>query len=114
MCVCTVGGKRITGKEEIQAIHWSSWTCVLGTEVNGIWPKYTQVGMWYVVHTHVGRWCVGRWYTLRWVWGVWYTLMWVSGILDGIYTDGGGRLYTLMWVSGILDGIYTLRWGWGW
>ena len=37
------GGKRVTGKEEIQAIHWSSWTSVLGPEVNGIWPKYTQV-----------------------------------------------------------------------
>jgi hypothetical protein len=38
-----VGGKRITAKEEIDAIHWSTWTSVLGAEVNGIWPKYTQV-----------------------------------------------------------------------
>lgn len=38
-----VGGKRVTSKEEINAIHWSTWTGVLGAEVNGIWPKYTQV-----------------------------------------------------------------------
>ena len=37
------GGKRITAKEEIQSIHWATWTGVLGSEVNGIWPKYTQV-----------------------------------------------------------------------
>lgn len=37
------GCKRVTSKEEIQAIHWSFWTGVLGQEVNGIWPKYTQV-----------------------------------------------------------------------
>ncbi|XP_006814808.2 echinoderm microtubule-associated protein-like 6, partial [Saccoglossus kowalevskii] len=36
-------GKHLTSKEEINAIHWSSWTCVLGAEVNGIWPKYTDV-----------------------------------------------------------------------
>ena len=40
MCV---GCKRITAKEEIQSIHWATWTGVLGSEVNGIWPKYTQV-----------------------------------------------------------------------
>lgn len=33
----------MTAKEEIQAIHWATWTSVLGPEVNGIWPKYTQV-----------------------------------------------------------------------
>ena len=38
-----VGGKRVTAKEEIQSIHWATWTGVLGSEVNGIWPKYTQV-----------------------------------------------------------------------
>ena len=37
------GGKRITNKEEIQSIQWSTWTAVLGEEVNGIWPKYSQV-----------------------------------------------------------------------
>lgn len=29
-------------KEEIKAIHWATWTCVLGVEVNGIWEKYTD------------------------------------------------------------------------
>ncbi len=38
-----LGGKRVTSKDEILGIHWSSWTGVLGTEVNGVWPKYTQV-----------------------------------------------------------------------
>ena len=38
-----VGCKRITAKEEIQSIHWATWTGVLGSEVNGIWPKYTQI-----------------------------------------------------------------------
>ena len=33
----------MTSKEEIQVIQWSSWTGVLGPEVNGIWPKYSQV-----------------------------------------------------------------------
>ena len=40
----SAGGKRITGrKEEVQAMQWVSWTSVLGPEVNGIWPKYSQV-----------------------------------------------------------------------
>ncbi len=26
----------------MRAIHWASWTCVLGPEVNGIWEKYTD------------------------------------------------------------------------
>lgn len=39
----SAGGKRITGKEEMQAMQWMSWTSVLGPEVNGIWPKYSQV-----------------------------------------------------------------------
>ena len=33
----------MVGKEEIQAIEWFSWTCVLGPEVHGNLPKYTQV-----------------------------------------------------------------------
>ena len=37
------GGKRITSKEEVQAIQWATWTSVLGAEVNGIWAKYSQV-----------------------------------------------------------------------
>eukprot|EP00794_Sanderia_malayensis_P020047 gene20047-22014_t len=35
-------GKRITRKDEIDSIHWSTWTCVLGDEVNGIWEKFTD------------------------------------------------------------------------
>ncbi|KAI2658968.1 Echinoderm microtubule-associated protein-like 6 [Labeo rohita] len=30
-------------KEEAKGIHWMTWTCVLGPEVNGIWPKYSNV-----------------------------------------------------------------------
>ncbi|MEE6474307.1 hypothetical protein FKM82_010342 [Ascaphus truei] len=36
-------GKHLTNKEEIKGIHWFSWTCVVGPEVNGIWPKYTDI-----------------------------------------------------------------------
>jgi hypothetical protein len=32
----------VTSTEEIQSIHWSSFTGVLGAEVNGIWEKYTD------------------------------------------------------------------------
>ncbi|PFX18604.1 Echinoderm microtubule-associated protein-like 6 [Stylophora pistillata] len=35
-------GKRIANKEEVKAIHWATWTGVLGVEVNGIWEKYTD------------------------------------------------------------------------
>ncbi|XP_055449170.1 echinoderm microtubule-associated protein-like 5 [Psammomys obesus] len=37
------GGKEVTSKEEIKGIHWASWTCVSGLEVNGIWPKYSDI-----------------------------------------------------------------------
>ncbi|TTD32934.1 Echinoderm microtubule-associated protein-like 6 [Bagarius yarrelli] len=30
-------------KEEAKGIHWMTWTSVLGPEVNGIWPKYSNV-----------------------------------------------------------------------
>ncbi|KAL8185117.1 UNVERIFIED_CONTAM: Echinoderm microtubule-associated protein-like 6 [Gekko kuhli] len=36
-------GKPLTSKDEIKGIHWASWTCVIGSEVNGIWPKYSNV-----------------------------------------------------------------------
>uniref|UniRef100_A0A8B9KL60 EMAP like 6 n=1 Tax=Astyanax mexicanus TaxID=7994 RepID=A0A8B9KL60_ASTMX len=36
-------GKHLTSKEEIKGIHWVSWTCVIGPEVSGIWPKYTNL-----------------------------------------------------------------------
>ncbi|KAK7103893.1 echinoderm microtubule-associated protein-like 6 [Littorina saxatilis] len=35
-------GKQATNTEEIQSIHWASFTGVLGAEVNGIWEKYTD------------------------------------------------------------------------
>lgn len=35
-------GKQVTSKEEIQAIHWATFTGVLGAEVSGIWEKYTD------------------------------------------------------------------------
>ncbi|XP_040207585.1 echinoderm microtubule-associated protein-like 6 isoform X1 [Rana temporaria] len=36
-------GKHLTSKDEIKGIHWFSWTCVVGPEVSGIWPKYTDL-----------------------------------------------------------------------
>ncbi|KAI4568505.1 hypothetical protein MJT46_008303 [Ovis ammon polii x Ovis aries] len=37
------GGKEVASKEEIKGVHWASWTCVSGLEVNGIWPKYSDI-----------------------------------------------------------------------
>nr|XP_015205768.1 PREDICTED: echinoderm microtubule-associated protein-like 5 isoform X3 [Lepisosteus oculatus] len=37
------GGKEVTNKEELKLVQWSTWTCVLGPEVNGIWPKYSDI-----------------------------------------------------------------------
>lgn len=42
MILVLIGGKRVTKKEEIDSIHWHTWTCILGPEVNGIWEKYTD------------------------------------------------------------------------
>ncbi|XP_060790211.1 echinoderm microtubule-associated protein-like 5 isoform X1 [Neoarius graeffei] len=36
-------GKEVTNREELKLVQWSSWTCVLGPEVNGIWPKYSDI-----------------------------------------------------------------------
>jgi len=33
----------VASKEEIKGVHWASWTCVSGLEVNGIWPKYSDI-----------------------------------------------------------------------
>ena len=33
----------MTNRDELNAIHWATWTGVLGEEVNGIWEKYTDV-----------------------------------------------------------------------
>ncbi|RDD40098.1 Echinoderm microtubule-associated protein-like 6 [Trichoplax sp. H2] len=35
-------GKQITNQEEMESIHWVSWTSTLGPEVNGIWAKYSD------------------------------------------------------------------------
>uniref|UniRef100_A0A4W6DSW6 EMAP like 6 n=1 Tax=Lates calcarifer TaxID=8187 RepID=A0A4W6DSW6_LATCA len=35
-------GKQVP-KEEAKGIHWMTWTSVIGAEVNGIWPKYSNV-----------------------------------------------------------------------
>ncbi|KAM9313939.1 echinoderm microtubule-associated protein-like 6 [Pholidichthys leucotaenia] len=34
---------KLVPKEEVKAIHWMTWTGVVGSEVNGIWPKYSNV-----------------------------------------------------------------------
>ncbi|XP_037397929.1 echinoderm microtubule-associated protein-like 5 isoform X4 [Pygocentrus nattereri] len=36
-------GKEVTNREEMKLVQWSTWTCVLGPEVNGIWPKYSDI-----------------------------------------------------------------------
>lgn len=36
-------GKHLTSKDEIKGINWASWTCIIGQEVNGIWPKYSNI-----------------------------------------------------------------------
>lgn len=41
-CSVFLAGKFLP-KEEAKGIHWMTWTCVLGPEVNGIWPKYSNV-----------------------------------------------------------------------
>uniref|UniRef100_A0A3Q2YV67 EMAP like 6 n=1 Tax=Hippocampus comes TaxID=109280 RepID=A0A3Q2YV67_HIPCM len=37
-----IAGKPVS-KEEAKGAHWMTWTGVLGPEVNGIWPKYSDV-----------------------------------------------------------------------
>lgn len=34
--------KTVTSEDEIKAITWDSWTCIIGSEVAGIWPKYAK------------------------------------------------------------------------
>ncbi|KAM4730013.1 echinoderm microtubule-associated protein-like 6 isoform 3-T3 [Anableps anableps] len=35
-------GKPIVNNEEVKGQHWASWSSVLGSEVSGIWPKYSD------------------------------------------------------------------------
>ncbi|XP_037543112.1 echinoderm microtubule-associated protein-like 6 isoform X2 [Nematolebias whitei] len=35
-------GKPIINKEEVKGQHWATWSSVLGPEVSGIWPKYSD------------------------------------------------------------------------
>uniref|UniRef100_G1KN37 EMAP like 5 n=1 Tax=Anolis carolinensis TaxID=28377 RepID=G1KN37_ANOCA len=37
------GGKEVTNKEELKGVQWASWTSISGFEVNGIWPKYSEI-----------------------------------------------------------------------
>lgn len=36
-------GKPVVSKEEVKAVCWASWSGVLGPEVSGIWPKYSNL-----------------------------------------------------------------------
>lgn len=36
-------GKPLVSKEDLKGLCWVSWSCVLGPEVSGIWPKYTNL-----------------------------------------------------------------------
>ncbi|XP_075902321.1 echinoderm microtubule-associated protein-like 6 [Nelusetta ayraudi] len=35
-------GKPLVSKEDLKGLCWASWSCVLGPEVSGIWPKYSN------------------------------------------------------------------------
>lgn len=37
------GGQLMTSTDKVRNISWYTWTCILGNEVNGIWPKYTTI-----------------------------------------------------------------------
>lgn len=36
-------GKPVVSKEEVKGQCWASWSGVLGSEVSGIWPKYSNL-----------------------------------------------------------------------
>ncbi|XP_029927079.1 echinoderm microtubule-associated protein-like 6 isoform X2 [Myripristis murdjan] len=36
-------GKPVLSKEEVKGQRWASWSGVLGSEVSGIWPKYSEL-----------------------------------------------------------------------
>uniref|UniRef100_A0A673BND2 EMAP like 6 n=1 Tax=Sphaeramia orbicularis TaxID=375764 RepID=A0A673BND2_9TELE len=35
-------GKAVVSKEEVKGQRWASWSGILGSEVSGIWPKYSD------------------------------------------------------------------------
>lgn len=35
-------GKPVVSKDEVKGQRWASWSTVLGSEVSGIWPKYSD------------------------------------------------------------------------
>lgn len=36
-------GKLVVSEEEVKGVSWASWSGVLGQEVSGIWPKYSNL-----------------------------------------------------------------------
>lgn len=51
MCSGLAAGKLVP-KEEAKGIHWMTWTGTIGPEVNGIWPKYSNVTNMNSVHAN--------------------------------------------------------------
>lgn len=43
LCSLTAVGKPLVSKEDLKGLCWASWSCVLGPEVSGIWPKYSNL-----------------------------------------------------------------------
>lgn len=37
------GKQQLIGQNDAEDIVWSTWTCVLGNSVQGVWPPYTDV-----------------------------------------------------------------------
>lgn len=35
-------GKPVVSKDEVKGQRWATWSGVLGSEVSGIWPKYSD------------------------------------------------------------------------
>ena len=37
------GKQQLIGRDDAEDIVWYTWTCVLGSSVQGVWPPYTDV-----------------------------------------------------------------------
>lgn len=37
------GKQQLIGRDDAEDILWHTWTCVLGSSVQGVWPPYTDV-----------------------------------------------------------------------